>query len=76
MSIFAIGDLHLSTDPRISKPMDIFGEGWVDHAERLKKNWIEEIANDDTVILCGDISWGLKLDEARRFQVDRLAAGA
>jgi predicted phosphohydrolase len=64
LSIFAIGDLHLSTDPRIEKPMDIFGEGWVDHAARLKKNWTEEITNDDTVIICGDISWGLKLDEA------------
>lgn len=64
MSIFAIGDLHLSFDERISKPMDIFGSRWENHAERLKQNWEENIGEDDTVIVCGDISWGLRLEEA------------
>lgn len=64
MSIFAIGDLHLSFDERISKPMDIFGSRWENHAERLKQNWEENIASDDTVLICGDISWGLRLEEA------------
>ena len=64
MKIFAIGDLHLSFDKRVEKPMDIFGEQWADHARRLKDNWVESVSEDDTVIICGDISWGLRLEEA------------
>jgi hypothetical protein len=64
LSIFAIGDLHLSFDERISKPMDIFGSRWENHAERLKQNWEENIGEVDTVLVCGDISWGLRLEEA------------
>lgn len=64
MAIFAIGDLHLSLDERIEKPMDVFGISWADHDERLYANWIETVGPGDTVIICGDISWGLKLDEA------------
>ena len=65
MSIFAIGDLHLAMDPRVEKPMDIFGEEWVDHAEKLKTSWLQTVSPGDTVIICGDISWGLRLEEAR-----------
>ena len=64
MAIYAIGDLHLSRDERIEKPMDVFGKNWADHDERLRENWIAEITDRDIVIICGDISWGLKLDEA------------
>lgn len=64
MRIFAIGDLHLSFHPDIDKPMDAYGEAWENHAERLKKNWEEMVGDQDLVILAGDISWGLKLDEA------------
>lgn len=60
MSIFGISDLHLSfgTD----KPMDIF-RGWQNHTERLLANWNRLVADDDTVVLAGDLSWGLKLNE-------------
>ena len=64
MSIFAIGDLHLSFDERIAKPMDIFGDKWIDHHERVKENWLQLVGEDDTVIIPGDVSWGLRLDEA------------
>lgn len=64
MSIYAIGDLHLSFAPGLDKPMDIYGGEWVDHTERLKNNWIHTIKPEDTVILAGDISWALKLTEA------------
>lgn len=64
MSIFAIGDLHLSFDERVDKPMGVFGHLWDNHEERLKKNWIENISDDDTVIIAGDISWALAKDEA------------
>lgn len=64
MNIYAIGDLHLSFDERIQKPMDIFGGRWVHHDVKLKENWEKTIKEDDYVILAGDISWGLRLDEA------------
>lgn len=61
MSIFAIGDLHLSFSA--NKPMDIFGGEWVNHAERLKKNWETNISHEDTVIIVGDTSWALHFDD-------------
>lgn len=64
MKIFAIGDLHLSFGEGVEKPMDIFGELWQDHAARLKALWQETVSPEDTVIICGDISWGLRLNEA------------
>ena len=64
MKIYAIGDTHLSLDPRIEKPMDIFGSRWVNHHIKLKENWESVITDDDYVIIAGDISWGLRLDEA------------
>ena len=64
MRIFAIGDLHLSFGEMVEKPMDIFGGQWVGHTEKLHKNWTEMIGPDDVVIICGDISWGLRQDEA------------
>lgn len=65
MKIFAIGDPHLSFGEGVQKPMDIFGGQWVGHTEKLEQNWRAEVRPEDTVILCGDISWGLKLEEAR-----------
>ena len=59
MSIFVIGDLHLSfgTD----KPMDVFG--WGNHSEKIKQNWIENVKDQDTVIIPGDFSWAMTLEE-------------
>ena len=62
--IYAIGDVHLSLDERIKKPMDVFGPKWENHAERLRDNWVSKVKPEDLVIICGDISWGLKLEEA------------
>lgn len=55
MSIFVIGDLHLSFNN--SKPMDIFGEHWAGHEEKIRKSWIESVKEEDLVILPGDFSW-------------------
>ena len=65
MSIYAIADLHLSFASSVEKPMDIYGPRWHDHAQRLHDNWCSRITDDDTVIIAGDISWGLKLEEAK-----------
>ncbi|MDO4176638.1 MAG: metallophosphoesterase [Bacillota bacterium] len=64
MSIFAIGDLHLSTASGTDKPMDVFGDRWFNHEERIRENWQATVTDKDTVIVAGDISWGLKLEEA------------
>ncbi len=61
MSIFVIADLHLSFG--VEKPMDVFA-GWQDHWQRIEKNWRRLVKEEDTVIIPGDISWGLTLDEA------------
>lgn len=61
MSIYAIGDLHLSFS--VDKPMDIFGYNWENHAEKIKSNWIQKVKEDDTVILPGDFSWATYLEE-------------
>lgn len=59
--IFAIADLHLSFG--CAKPMDMFA-GWAGHAERLAQNWRAVITAEDTVVLPGDLSWGMTLEEA------------
>ncbi len=64
MKIYAIGDLHLSFDERIQKPMDIFGERWVNHHIKVKEHWENSVGKDDFVIIAGDISWGLRQEEA------------
>lgn len=64
VNVWAIGDLHLSLDPRIEKPMDIFGGSWVGHDKKLKEIWLRMVDPEDLVILAGDISWALRLEEA------------
>lgn len=66
MSLFVIADLHLSLS--VDKPMDIFG-GWDDYVTKLEKNWRELVKDDDTVVIPGDISWGMNFnDSVKDFQ--------
>ncbi|HIU25162.1 MAG TPA: metallophosphoesterase [Candidatus Copromorpha excrementigallinarum] len=65
MSIYAIGDTHLSFAEGKEKPMDIFGPRWYQHWKRLEKNWRDMVKEEDTVIVAGDISWALKLEDAK-----------
>lgn len=62
MGIYAIGDLHLSHQQ--DKPMNIFGEGWDNHIEKIKHNWNRIVEDDDLVVVVGDISWAMRLSEA------------
>lgn len=73
MSIYAVADLHLSLSPEIDKPMDIYGPRWYDHVSRLRENWCSIINEEDTVIVPGDISWGLKMEDAM-YDLEWLAA--
>lgn len=61
MALFAIGDPHLSF--QTDKPMEIFGSVWQNHPEKLRKGFAETVGPEDTVLLCGDLSWGMKLEE-------------
>lgn len=62
MTIWALGDLHLAFG--VDKPMDVFGDHWRDHPARIRDAWSARVAPDDVVLVAGDISWGLRLDEA------------
>ena len=61
MSLWVIADTHLSFG--VSKPMDIFG-GWSNYVEKIESNWRELVSLQDAVVIAGDISWGMTLDEA------------
>ena len=60
MALYAIADLHLSLGT--DKPMDVF-RGWENYVERLEKNWRALVTEEDTVVIAGDISWGMRLEE-------------
>ena len=62
MSIYVIGDLHLSF--LVDKPMDIFGNNWTNHADKIRENWIKKVTENDTVIIPGDFSWATYLEES------------
>ena len=61
MSLFAIADTHLSLGT--DKPMDIF-KGWSGYVDKLKENWERAVTDSDTVVIAGDISWGMSLEGA------------
>ena len=62
MSLFVLADLHLCKG-NPEKTMSVFS-GWTDYQERIEKNWLELIKEEDTIVLPGDISWGMSLEEA------------
>ena len=63
MRIWAIGDLHLSFGVK-NKSMDYFGPAWERHAEKIEHHWRSVVQQDDLVLVPGDISWAMKLEEA------------
>ncbi len=60
MAIYAISDLHFSLG--VDKPMDIFG--WGDHTSKIKDYWSKKITSEDYILVPGDISWAINLQEA------------
>ena len=62
MALFVLGDTPLSLGG--SKPMDVFGGAWVDYVDKLRAGF-QVVEETDTVVLCGDISWGMSLPEAK-----------
>ncbi len=61
MKVFAISDLHLSVNN--PKPMDIFGPTWENYVDRIFEDWREKVSEEDVVLLAGDFSWAMKLEE-------------
>ena len=61
MSIYTIGDLHLSFHE--NKPMDIFGDNWKGHEEKIRKDWANKVEAEDLVVLPGDFSWSTYLKD-------------
>ena len=62
MAVWAISDLHL---PARQKPMDIFGPHWTDHFERIREDWLARVQPEDIVLLPGDLTWAMHLEEAQ-----------
>ncbi|MBQ8880358.1 MAG: metallophosphoesterase [Clostridia bacterium] len=64
MSLYTIADLHLSTHAETNKSMEVFGSRWADYMKRIEGNWRHLVTDSDTVVIPGDISWALSLEEA------------
>lgn len=64
MALWAIGDLHLSFG--VDKPMDVFGDAWRYHYEKIEKYWWKRVKKKDTVVIAGDHSWGCNLKESEK----------
>lgn len=62
MALYTISDLHLGFN--VEKPMDIFGDKWKNHCDKIKNNWLEKITDEDTILIAGDISWSLKAEDS------------
>lgn len=62
MRIFAISDLHLGLS--MNKTMDMFGSEWVDHPAKIRAAWERLVAPEDTILVPGDISWGMNLAQS------------
>ena len=65
MAIFTIADLHLPGKEGDKKSMEIFGSRWIGGTDKLIRNWKALITDEDSIIIPGDISWAMTLDEAR-----------
>ena len=64
MKVFAVSDLHLSGGVS-DKPMDIFGPVWDGYLETIERDWAAKVTDEDIVLLPGDLSWAMKIDEAK-----------
>lgn len=64
MAIYTISDLHLSLG--MDKPMNIFGDNWENHDKKIKANWNKKVKQNDLVLLPGDFSWAMYIEDAKK----------
>ncbi len=64
MALYTISDLHLSTLDSTNKSMEVFGQRWQNYISRIECGWRALVKEGDTVVIPGDISWALTLEEA------------
>lgn len=63
MKIFAISDLHISTNT--NKPMDVFGGNWINYLDKIFEDWNDKVSDDDFILIGGDISWAMNIEDAK-----------
>ncbi len=63
MKIYTVSDLHLPGN--MDKTMDMFGSRWQGHFEKIKEDWLNKVTEEDVVLIAGDISWAMHLDQAQ-----------
>lgn len=66
MALYTIADLHLSINDKTNKSMEVFGARWNGYVEKLEHHWRDTVKETDTVVVPGDISWALTLEEAKQ----------
>lgn len=64
MKFYAISDLHISTNT--DKPMDVFGGNWINYLEKIFLDWQAKVTDDDIVLIGGDISWAMDIEDAKK----------
>ena len=64
MSVYSIADLHLPGKDGNNKSMEIFGSRWTGCVDKLIKNWTAVVNDNDTIVIPGDISWAMTLEDA------------
>ena len=65
MAIYAISDLHLAFGAP-EKSMNVFGIKWQEYEEKIKKNWLENVKDEDVVIMSGDFSWATYIEDSKK----------
>lgn len=63
MALYALADLHLAC--AVDKPMDVFGGRWQDYMEKIQKRWQAVVSAEDTIVIGGDVSWGIDFEQAK-----------
>ncbi|HCJ01549.1 MAG TPA: serine/threonine protein phosphatase [Clostridiales bacterium] len=62
--IYSISDLHLGSC--VDKPMDVFGKKWEGHFDKIRLDWMKKVREEDVVLLAGDLSWAMTLEEVKQ----------
>jgi len=65
MSLFVLSDTHLALHD-CGKSMEVFGSRWQNYIQRIERNWRAVVGEQDTVIIAGDVSWAMTLEQTHK----------